>query len=192
MSIDPSSDKDNIPQQYLLYTNKDKKNYPLMDTCTSVSIFSWKLTKKRSHIISDISIPGCLPHSGFSHRLKLNAESLSMSEKNIGLLYCLIKRLLFTSKITRTDIHAYVSYIITRIELPTNYHKDRHLNVDVLFVNKIQLFVLSSIEDQYMHLELLFSKHTKYLMNILQQIIQSQRFKKVSTDLKEVLKNMIK
>ena len=52
------------------------------------------------------------------------------------------------------------------------------------------MFVLSSTEDQCAHLELLFSKHTKYLLKICQQIIQSQRFKKVSITLKRVLKNM--
>ena len=77
------------------------------------------------------------------------------------------------------------------MELPTNYHKDGHLNVDVLFMKKIRLIVLSSMEDQYMHLESLFSKHTKYLLNILKQIIQSQRFKKVSPVLKRFL-NIIK
>ena len=58
------------------------------------------------------------------------------------------------------------------MESLTNYHKDGHLNVDVLFAKKIQLFVLSSVEDQCMHLELLFPKHTEYLLNILQHIIQ--------------------
>ena len=72
-----------------------------MDTSTSISIVSWKITKKPSPIISDISIPGCLPHSGFSHRFKMNADSPSMSDKDIQLLYCLIKRLLFIIKITR-------------------------------------------------------------------------------------------
>ena len=70
-----------------------------------------------------------------------------MSEMDIGLLYRIIERLLFTSKNTIPDIHACISYIIMRIELTTNYHKDGHLNADVLFVKKIQLFVLSSVED---------------------------------------------
>ena len=60
-----------------------------------------------------------------------------MSEKDLGLLYRLIERLLPSSKITKPDVLACVSYIITRMELPTNYHKDGHLNVDVLFVKKI-------------------------------------------------------
>ena len=46
------------------------------------------------------------------------------------------------------------------------------------------------MEDQYAHLESLFFKHTKYLLNIIQQIIQSQRFKKVSIARKKALKNV--
>ena len=94
-----------------------------------------------------------------------------MSDKDILLLYSLIERLLLISEITRPDVHAYVSYIITRMEVPTIYHKDGHLNVDVLFMKKMQWFVLSSTGDQCTHLESLFSKHTKYLLNIIQQII---------------------
>ena len=66
VSVDPNSDEDNVPQQRLLYTNGDKKNYPLMDTGASIQIVTWKLAKNRSHIISAISIPGCLQHSRFS------------------------------------------------------------------------------------------------------------------------------
>ena len=83
VSIDPSSDEDNVPQRRLLYTNKDKRNYPLMDTGASVPTVIWKLTKNRSHIISDISVPARLPHSGFSQRFKLNADSPSISKKDI-------------------------------------------------------------------------------------------------------------
>ena len=164
VSVDSNSNKDIIPQQHLLYKNKDKKNYPLMDTSTSIPIVPWKFTKKQPHIISDVSILGFLPHSRFSHRYKLNTDSPNMLEKVIRLLYRLIEILLFTSKITRPDVHACISYIITRMKLPTNYHKEGHLNGDVLFVKKIQLFVLSSVEDQCMHLELLFSKYTKHLL----------------------------
>ena len=41
-------------------------------------------------------------------------------------------------------------------------------------------------------MESFFSKHTKYLLKICQQIIQSQRFKKASFTLKRVLKNVTK
>ena len=112
-----------------------------------------------------------------------------MSKKDIVLLYCLIERILFSSKITRLDVLACVSYIITRMESATNYHKDRHLNVNVLFVKKIQLFILLSVENQCMEFESLFSKHTIYLLKIIQQIIRSQRFKAELTILGVVSKN---
>ena len=187
--VDLNNDDDNVAQRCLLYINEDKKNYPLMDTGASIPIIAWKLTKNQLHIVSDISIPGRLPYSGFSQRFKLNADLPSMSKKDIGLLYCLIKRLLFTSKITKPDVLTCVSYIITRMELPTVYHKDGHLNVNVLFMKNIQLFVLSSEEDQYTNVDSLFSKHTKHLLNTLQQIIQSQRFKHVFIILRDVSKN---
>ena len=58
ISVDSNSNNGLKPPQYLLYKNKDKNKYPLMDTSTSIPIVSWKITKKQSHIISDISIPG--------------------------------------------------------------------------------------------------------------------------------------
>ena len=161
-----------------------------MNTGASVPIVAWKLTKKKSHIISDILIPSHLLRSRFSQRFKLNAEPPIMLENDIGLLYRLIKRLLLTSKITRPGENACVSYIITRMGLLTNYYKDGHLNVDVLFVKKIWLFILSSGEDQYMHLESLFLNILNTYQNILQQTIQSQRFKNIFTILRGVSKNM--
>ena len=98
--VDPDNDDDNVPQQRLLYINEDKRNHPLIDNNTYIPTVTWKLTRNRSHIINDISIPGRLPHSGFSQRFILNTNSPSMSVKDIGLLYCLIERLLFSSKIT--------------------------------------------------------------------------------------------
>ena len=137
-----------------------------------------------------MSIPGRLPHCGFSHRFKLNTDLPSMPDKDKWLLYNLTKRLVFIRESTAPDVHACVSYIITRIESPTLCHEIGHLQVDVLLVKKIRLFVLSSTEDQCAHLELLFSKHTKYLLKITQQIIQSQRFKKISITLKRALKKV--
>ena len=54
------------------------------------------------------------------------------------------------------------------------------------------MFVLSSLEDRYTHFETLYNEHKNNVLIILQQIIQSRRFMKVSTILKGVLKNMIK
>ena len=76
--------------------NKDMRTYPLMDNGKSIPIVTWKLTKNCSHIISDILIPGQIPHSGFDQRFKLDDDSPSMSEKDIELLYHLIKRLLLS------------------------------------------------------------------------------------------------
>ena len=59
-------------------------------------------------------------------------------------------------------------------------------------MNKIQIFVLSTPEDRYTYFETLFYEHKNNIIIILQQIIQSQRFMKVSTILKGVLKNMVK
>ena len=80
------------------------KNYPFINTSALIPIVAWKLTKNRSYIISDIFIPVCSPHSGNSQRFKLDAKSLNMSAKDIQLLYCLIGRLLFTNKVTVSDV----------------------------------------------------------------------------------------
>ena len=180
-SADPSSDEKNILQQRLTYTNKDLKKYPFINTSASIPIVAWKLTKNCSHIISDLFIPDCLLHSANNQRFKLDAESPSISEKDIESLYYLIGRLLLTSKITISDVQACVTYILTRIELSTNYHNGRHLHIDILFVKRIRMFVLSSIENTCTHFEMLFSKYKNYILNILQQSIQSQRLKNVFT-----------
>ena len=120
----------------------------------------------------------------------MNTDSPSMSDKDEQLLYSLIERLLFIREITVLDVHACVSYIITRMELSTLCHKNDHLQVDILSVKELRLLVLSSTEEYCVHLKSLFLKHTKYLLKICQQIIQSQRFKKASITLKIVLKNV--
>ena len=124
-------------QQHLFFINKELKNYSCIDAGASIPIIPLKFTKNHSHIVSNTCIPGHSPHSGNNQRFKIDVESPSIPEKNIELFYCLIARLLFTCKISRTDIQACVAYIFTRMILPTNYHKDRHLNIDILFVKKI-------------------------------------------------------
>ena len=106
----PNSNNGLKPPRHLLYKSKDVNNkYPLMDTSTFIPIVYWKITQKHSHNISDISIPGRLPHFGFSHRFKLNTDSPSMSDKDKRLVYILMERLLFIREITALDVHAYVS-----------------------------------------------------------------------------------
>ena len=43
--VDPDNDDDNVPQQCLLFTNKDKRNYPFTNNDTYIPIVTWKLTK---------------------------------------------------------------------------------------------------------------------------------------------------
>ena len=139
MHLNPNSKKNDLQStQHLLYKSKDKNNYPLKNTNTSIPIVGRKIT---------VIVP---------------------------------------------DIHACISYIITRMESPSLCHKKDHLQIDVLSVKKLQLFLLSSTEEHCVHLESLFSKHTKYLLKICQQIIQSQRFKKASITLERVMKYVTK
>ena len=70
-----------------------------------------------------------------------------MSAKDIELLFHLIRRLIFTNKVTVSDVQTCIIYILTRMELSTSYHNGRHLNIDIVFVKKILMFVLSSVED---------------------------------------------
>ena len=85
-------------------------------------------------------------YSGNNQRFKLDVESSSTPVKDIELFYRLIGRLLFTSEITRPDVQACVTYVLTMMKLPTNYCKNRNLNTDIMFMKKIQIFVLSSTE----------------------------------------------
>ena len=48
-----------------------------------------------------------------------------MSEKDIQLFYRLIGRLLFTSKVTISEVKTCVTYILIKMELSTNYHNGR-------------------------------------------------------------------
>ena len=177
--------------RHLLYKNEERNKYPHRNT-SPLFPRSWKFMKKWLRIIRDISIPDRPPHHGLSHRIKLKTDTLSMLDKDKRLLYDLIERLVFISKITVPNVHTCVSYIITRMESPSIYHKDNLLPLDAMSVKKLRLFVLSSKEEHRVHLESLLSKHTKQILKIYQQIIQSGRFKKVSITLTRVLKNMTK
>ena len=59
----------------------------------------------------------------------------------------------------------------------------------MLFVKEIQLFILSATGNGCLHSELLFLKHTKYLLNKIQHMIQSQRLKAILTILGVVYDN---
>ena len=147
--------------------------------------------KNCSHIINDRTIFSCSLYYGRHQRFKYNDKSSSIPVKVIELFYHLIRRLLFTSKINRSNVQDCVMSLLTTMELPMNYHKNIILNTDLLFTKKIQTLVLSSVEDQYTHYKTLFYEHKNYIPVILQEIIHLQRFKKVSTVLKGVLKKII-
>ena len=78
----------------------------------------------------------CSYYSGTDQLFKVDVESPSQPAKDIELFYCHVVRLLFTNKRARPDIQAYAVYIFTRIKLPMNYYKDRHLDRDISFVKK--------------------------------------------------------
>ena len=101
--------------------NNYMKNYPFINTSASIPIVAWKLMKNRSHISSDIFIPGCSSHSGNSQGFKLAAESPNMSAKDIELLYCLIGKTIIYKQsccIKRTRmyyIHTHKDGIINKL-----------------------------------------------------------------------------
>ena len=134
ITADQNSNDSLKPPRHLLYKSKEKNKYPLMNTSTLIPIVSRKITKKLLYIISNISIPGRLPHYGYSHKFELNTDLPSMSDKDKRLLYSLIERLLFIREITASDIYACLSYIITRMESSTLCHENGYLQVDVLSV----------------------------------------------------------
>ena len=78
---------------------------------------------------------------------KLDVESSSIPADYLESFYCLIERLVFTSNIIRSDVLDCVPYILIMMELPTNYYKNRNLNIDLLFTKKTQMVVLSPTED---------------------------------------------
>ena len=98
-------------------------------------------------IVSGTSNPGRLQHSGKDQRFKLDVESPSIPEKDLELLYRVISRLLFTSGLVRPDVQACVAYVFTRMKLPRNCHNNRHLNIDILFEHKIQIFLMLPLKD---------------------------------------------
>ena len=67
----------------------------------------------------------------------------------------------------------------TSIVRPTimDHYKDIHLDIDLLFVNKIQILLIISLYIGYMHFKALLSKYNKYMHNRLQQIVQSRGFR---------------
>ena len=112
--------------------------------------------RTRSHIVSGTSIPSHTLYSGNDQQFKLDVETPSLLEKDTELFYPLVAGLLFTSKIARPDIKACGAYIFARMELPMNYYKDRHVDIDILFVNKTQCFDVISEQNNYVFQDVAF------------------------------------
>ena len=72
-----------------------------------------------------------------------------------------------------------------------NYYKDRHLDTDILFVNKTQMFWMLYLNNRFMYFKLLLSNYNKYIQQKLQQIIQSQRQKNLFTVMEGAFKNTV-
>ena len=136
-STEPNSDEINMLLKRIFYKNKDMKNYPFISAGTSIPIVTWKLTKNCSHIVTNRPLSSCSLFYENNQRSKLEVESSSLPMNNIGLLYRLIGKLWFISGITRPDVQTCVTYILTMMELPTNYRKNRNLNTDLLLTKKI-------------------------------------------------------
>ena len=126
-STEPNSDGTNILQQHIFYKNEDSKKCQFINIGISIPIVTWKPTNNRSHIISKRFFSSYSFYYENNQRSKLDVESSSIPVNHIELFYRLTVRLLFTSKITRLDVLDFVTYVLTMIELPTNYCKNRNL-----------------------------------------------------------------
>ena len=180
-------------EQHLYNKDEDPKNCPFINTGTFIPISTCKFTENRSNIDIGTSIPtstskstilghlkgviveACnelnnspLQYSRSNKLFKDDVELPSLQEKDAELIYRYVARLLVTSKRTRPDIQACIIYIFIRIELPTNHYKDRHLDINILFVNKTQIFLMLSLNNTFMYFKMLLSKYNKYILNKLQ------------------------
>ena len=111
-------------------------------------------SRRIAHILSAIDhFSSCSSYYRSNQSSKRNNESSSTPMKDIDLFYCLVRILLFTTKVIRPNVQDYVTSLLTIMELPMNHYKNRLLSTDILSMKKIRMFVLSSLEDKYNHFE---------------------------------------
>ena len=63
------------------------------------------------------------------------------------------------------------------------YYRDIHLDIDILFVNRVAFLLATSRDIGFIHCKALFSKHGKSIKNRLQQIVldyQARKFKVIT------------
>ena len=187
-----------MTQQRLFNTAKKPKNRSYIDRGASIPITICIFTKNRLYVDSGASIPtstckftifdhskdvivkayeelkySCSHYFGNDQLFNFDVESPSLSAKDTELFYHHFVRLLFISKSARLDIQACVAYTFTRMKLPLDYYKDRHMNMDLLLVNKTHICLMLYLNDIFMYFKTLLSKHDKYIQIKLKQIIQS-------------------
>ena len=131
------------------------------------------------------------PYSENSQLIKIDVNSPSLPSKDAELFYCHVARLLFVRKRTRPNIPACVISLFTRVKSPMGYCKDLHLNIDLLFLNKIPILLMISRYIRFMHFKALLSKHNKCVQNRLQQIVQSRGFKTICTFVDRAFENIV-
>ena len=120
-------------------------------------------------------------YSGNNQLSKVDVGSPSLPANDTELFDCHIAKLFVASKRARLDIQACVASLFTKMKLPRNYYKDRHLNIDLLFVHKTQILLMLFWKGRFMYFKTLLSKHNKYIQNKLRQFIQSQRLQNIFT-----------
>ena len=72
-----------------------------------------------------------------------------------------------------------------------DHYKNIHLDIDLLFVNKIPVLLMISCNIRFIHFKALLSKHNKRVQNRPQQIVQSRRFKTRSTYVDRDFENIV-
>ena len=182
------SGKEAMTPQRLASVDGDPKNRSYIDSSASLPISTCKFTKNRSYIDSGASIPistckftmidyskdviveaseelknSHSHYSGNNQLSQVDIGSPSLPVNDTELLYCHIAKLLFASKRARPNIQACVASLFTRVELPRNYYKNIHLNIDLSFVNKIQILLMLFQNGRSMYFKILLYKHNKHI-----------------------------
>ena len=107
-------------------------------------------------------------YPGNDQMFKIDDDSPRLPPKNAELFYHHIARLLFTTKRARLDMQVCISFLYTRVKSPMDHYKDIYLDIDLLFVNKIQVFLMISRNLRFMYFKALIFKYNKYVQDRLQ------------------------
>ena len=139
----------------LTVTRLANKYYTIYDIRDDDAIYVWS-KKYGKHI----QFPG-------DHKFNLYYEGINEIDMDKHCCPSTVKLALACSLIVRSTI--------------MNHYKNIYFDIDLLLVNKIPIFLMISRNIGFMHFKALLSKHTKYVQNRLQQIIQSRGSKAVFT-----------